>query len=281
MVMKTVIESLDDVAEGLREHYVENTNPTTKKTEFVLAIEGVIDPLPGVKALKQEAGSYRTKLTDIEGRYGKIKAFEGMNAEEVRAKLDRITELEAAAGGKLDDKAIDNIVETRIKTRTGPLERMIQSLTQERDGYKSQVDTYTAKEKTRMVSDEVRQAAVKLKMEPTAVEDAILLAERVMEVGEDGAVTVKDKVGYTPGVDVVTWLGDMQAKRPHWWGPSAGGGAGGNRGGGAADGINPWAHDTWNVTQQNKITISDSKKAERMAASAGTTVGGLKPAKRK
>jgi hypothetical protein len=280
MALKTVLEKLEDVAEPFREHYVE-IKDAKGKVEYVLGLEGSIDPLPQVKTLKQENGGFRIKLRDMETKYGKFDAFKDMDPVEVLAKLDRIAELEAAAGGKLDEAAIEKIVEGRIKTKLSPVERQLATVTAERDGFKAKNEEFTMKEKQRLIADQVRSAALKVKMEPTAVEDAIMLAERIMEVDDNGNVTVKDKVGYTPGIDVSSWLGDMQSKRPHWWGPSAGGGSRGNGGGaGAGGGANPWAHDTWNVTEQNKIYTSDQKRATQMAINAGTTLGGKKPAKK-
>ncbi len=271
MVMKTVLEALDGIPDALREHYVENTNPQGKK-EYVLAIEGTIDPLPGVKALRSEAGTYRTKLTELEKKYGTIAAFEGMNHAEIMAKIDRIAELEAAAGGKIDDKKIDEIVNSRIKTHTGPLERNLQSITAERDNLLNENKAFKESNRQRAIDDNVRQVATELKLLPTAVEDAMLYARGVMEVNEQGVVTMKDT-----GLDVKTWLQDMQAKRPHWWGPSAGGGGAGNGGTGLDGGSNPWSADGWNMTQQGQIVRADPAKAERLAKQAGTTVGGRKP----
>lgn len=279
MVMKTVLDTLDDIAEPLREHYKEiaDSKDANKKI-FVLDIEGSIDPLPGVKALRTENGGYRIKLRDAEAKYGKLEAFKDMDPAEVLAKLDRITELEAAAGGKLDDAAIEKIVEGRIKGKMGPLERQMAALAAERDGFKAKNDEYTQKEKTRMIGDSVRAAATALKLQPEAVDDAIMYAERVMEVNEQGEVVIKDAVGFTPGIDAKAWLGDMQAKRPHWWGPSAGGGAkGGGGGNGFLGGANPFSFEGWNLTEQGKLFNTDKKRAEQLAAQAGTTVGGRKP----
>lgn len=281
MVMKTVLDTLDGLAEPLREHYKEVPDQKDpNKKQFVLDIEGSIDPLPGVKALRTENGGYRIKVRDMEAKYGKFEAFKDMDPAEVLAKLDRIAELEAAAGGKLDDAAIEKIVEGRIKTKTAPLERQLQTVTAERDTYKGKTEEYTVKEQKRMISDEVRSAAVALKMLPEAVEDAIMYAERVMEVSDDGVVSVKDKVGFTPGLSAKDWLSDMQSKRAHWWGPSQGGGSRGGSGGGGNGGENPWSFEKWNVSKQNEIYKTDPKRAEQLAINAGTKLGGTKPAKK-
>ena len=116
-----------------------------------------------------------------------------------------------------------------------------------------------------------------MKVVDTAIEDVTLLAERIFTIDETGKVVAKDNVGCTPGISPEVWLNEMQQKRPHWWGPSAGGGAGGNRGGGSFT-SNPWSAEGWNMTQQGQIYNENPAKAEQMARSAGTSIGGQRPA---
>lgn len=283
MVMKTVLAALDEVDEVLREHYVEQVNPTTKKPEFVLSIEGSIDPLPPVKILKSENAALRVKATDFEKKYGLLKVFEGMNHEEITATLARVAELEAAHGGKIDDKKIDELVNGRLQGKLAPVQRELDTTKAENTTLKAQVEANTTRERQRSIADAIREAATTTKMEPSAVEDAILQAERVMNVSDEGVVTTKDNIGILPGLDVKSWLIDvMQPKRPHWWGPSQGGGSRGNPGGQGGDtGNNPWTAAHWNMTEQGRIVNTDFKKAERMAVQAGTTIGGMKPLPKK
>lgn len=282
MALKTVLEKLDDVPTVFHEHYVEVKDPKTGKTEFVLGLDGPIDPLPAVKALKFENGGFRTRLKEMEAKYGKFEAFKDMDPQEILVKLDRIAELEAAAGGNIDEKKVEAIVEGRVKAKLGPIERASNALKTENESLKAEVAGFKSSNKMRAITDKVREAALKLKLMPEAVDDAIMLAERVMDVDEEGNVTVKDKVGYTPGLDVAAWLSDMQSKRPHWWGPSAGGGSNGNRLLGTGfTGANPWGADSWNLTAQGTILKSDPKRAEQLAIAAGTTIGGKRPAPKK
>ena len=274
MALKALLESLDGLDTTLVEHYKEQTGPGGKK-EFVLDLEGPTDALPAVKTVKAEAATNRTKMKEFETKYGALKAFEGMNAEEVRQKLDRIEELEAAAGGKLDQVAIDKIVETRIKTRLAPLERERDGLKQEKITLTQQIEGFQTANKQRTIADQIRAAATKDKMLPEAVEDAIMLGERQLELTDDGKAAVKDS-----GLDVVNWLNDVKAKRPHWWPATVGGGARGGSGNGSGE-INPWGADTWNVTAQGTMVRTDKLKAEAMAKRAGTTIGGKRPVAKK
>lgn len=276
MAMKTQLESLDDVEENLRGEYKEVTQGDKKV--YVLDIEGSIDVLPGVKSLKAELATGRINRKKIEET---IKAWEPVigsrKPEEVIAMLDRFPELEALAEGKVDEKKLESLVEGRLKNKLGPLERELAS-TKTQLGEKDKIiGDYQSAETRRKITGALNRAARDAKVIDSALEDVEVIGERIFELTEDGKdVVTKDGVGVTPGISPKEWLVEMQAKRTHWWGPSAGGGANGGRGG--SDGQNPWSAEHWNMTEQGKIVNADPAKADRMAKAAGTTVGGRKPA---
>src|SRR6185295_2164324 len=172
--------------------------------------------------------------------------------------LARIPELEAASEGRIDEKKMNELVETRIKGKTAPLERerdMLKATVAEKD--KVIIGFQTA-ETNRKITGAVTKAARDAKVVDTAVEDIELLGERLFEVTEDGRVVTKDGVGTIPGMEPKDWLAEMQSKRPHWWGPTGGGGAGGGRpNGGGGAGNNPWSREHWNFSEQSKIVQAD------------------------
>jgi hypothetical protein len=277
MALKAQIESLEDVAEGLRSEYRETQDPTSKKTVYVLDIDGPIDPLPGARTLKDENARRRIENTKLTEQVGKFKVLGERDPNEILSILDRVPELEAAAKGKLDETTINGIVETRLRSKLAPIER-------ERDQFKTRATELeaantelTAKERKRLITTAASSAARATKVIDSALEDVELLAERVLEVDDHGNVVTRDGVGVTPGLSAKDWLADMQAKRPHWWGPSAGGGAGGAGGGRGGSGANPWKAETWNMTEQMAIVRTDRARADKLAQAAGTTVGGGKP----
>lgn len=270
--MKAVLDNLDDLDESLHSEYVEN--PTDKK--FYLKVEE-IDSLPVVKKLKEENGARRIELKKVKTS---LEAFGDLKPDEVREQLDRIPELEAAASGKIDETKIETIVQARIKKVVAPIER-------ERDTFKTQVaekdkeiEGFKTERVTRKIHDAVVKAATGSKMLDSAREDAIMLAERVFEVGEDGSVATKDNVGVTPGISPEVWLTEMQEKRPHWWGNSVGGGATGSRQNGGFN-ENPFTREHWNMTKQGEMVKANRTRAEQMAKAAGTTIGGGMPAAKK
>lgn len=267
-MLKAILDSL----EGVEPHF--HSLYTERNGKFELTgIEGVktqadIDRLQ--TALTKERNDHKT-LKD------RVSLFGDRKPEDIIAALDRIPELEAAAKGNLDEGKLNEIVEGRIKSRLAPVERQAQTLQQQLSEANASLEMLRAKDSLRIITDAVRGAASKLKVVDSAVEDVTLLAERLFTIDETGAVVTKDNVGVTPGISADVWLTDMQAKRPHWWGPSQGGGAGGNRGGGSGV-TNPWSKDSWNLTEQGRIYKENSSKAEQLAKAAGTTIGGPKPA---
>ena len=197
---------------------------------------------------------------------------------DVQAKLDRIAELEAAAEGKLDEEQINKLVEGRLTQKTAPLECQVNTLTEERDTARAENDVLKGQIETRDRNDAVRAVATEMKVISTAIPDVEMVAGMYLERNEAGDfVTKADVKDVTPGVDVKQFLKEMQKMRPHWWPASEGGGAGGGTGLGQGE-ANPWKAETWNATTQGQILRRDRDLATRLAKSAGTTIGGPKPA---
>jgi hypothetical protein len=244
--------------------------------------------LTGVEGVKTQADVDRlsTSLTNERTEHKKTKdklagwAAFGDKPDEVRARLDRVEELELLVDGKGDQTKVDQLVEARLKQRIAPVER-------ERDELKTKVNDLTTlisgfenEKKTNTIHGEIRKAAKKVGLLDGAIEDAILHGERVLELDATGKVVTKDGVGVTPGLAPDVWLGDLKQTRTHWWGETVGGG--GKGGGGGGKGPNPWSADGWNMTQQGAYIKEHGRaKADQMAKLAGTTVGGQRPAAKK
>lgn len=201
--------------------------------------------------------------------------------EEVRASLDRIPELEAAGGGKIDETKMEELVNARIGQKTAPLERtigdkdkLIGTLQDENASLKQSIER-------RDLHEQVRTIGTEMKIQSTAMPDAEMLAGAYFERDPDtGAfITKADVVGVEPGLDIKQFMKVMQQQRPHWWPNSQGGGAGGGDAAALDGKANPWSHGSWNMTEQGKVVTEHGMEvAERLAKSAGTQVGGLKPA---
>lgn len=276
MALNTSYDTQEDIPEVHRELFTERDG----KWE-----------LTGVTGMKTQADIDRvqTGLTkersDHKETKVKLKAFEDVDLEQITKDQTELTELrakiEAGAGGNFDqekfDEAVDKLATARTATATAPLTRDLTKMTDERDTLVEENAEFKTRETNRTISDAVRQAATGIKVIDTAVDDVLLLGERIFEVQEDGTVLTKDNVGVTPGIAPDIWLAEMQEKRPHWWPTSQGGGAPGS-GGGTGFAENPWTTEHWNLTKQGQQVRLDGTKAETMAKAAGTTIGGPRPA---
>ena len=274
--LKTVYDNEDDIPESVenfRELFVE------KNGKFELTgISGIQTPANVARlqtGLEKERDAHKATKE-------RLKVWGDMDHEDVVSKLDRIPELEAAAKGKLDDQAIEEIVQRRLdgtlKSKLGPIERENTKLKRERDEFAEKIGTFEQRETRRSIRDETGKALLAAKVIPEAHEDALFLAERLMEVTEDGNVITKDGNGVPPGLHPADWLTEIQDKKPHWWPPAVGGGARGSRGGTTFGGPNPWSADGWNMTAQGQyVRAHGTEKASRLAEAAGTKIGGERP----
>lgn len=201
----------------------------------------------------------------------------GRPVDEVLVDLDKIGEYKMAAEGNMDEAKIEEIVTTRLKSATAPLERQITTLTTDKDALAGQVTAFETQNVTRTITDDIRKAATESKMHSGAVDDAIMLGLNNMTLNEAGQVVTKDNVGVTAGVPADVWLTEMQPNRSHWWPENKGAGLkGGGTGTGGA--TNPFSGKDWNMTAQGAMVQADPAKAQAMAQAAGTTVGGARPA---
>jgi len=248
---------------------------TSKDGKYVLLGAGEIKTVDDVSRVQE---GLRKEREDHKDTRLKLSKFGALDPDDVVTKLDRIVELEAAAGGKIDETKINEMVEARLRTKTAPLERQITTLTTEKGDLETAVGAYKGNERKRTIHDHIRKAASTAKLRDTAMEDALLLGENIFDVDESGRVVTKDNVGVTPGIEPTVWLSEVKNTRPHWWPESQGAGLPGGQGGNAGAN-NPFTAANWNMTEQGKLVTADRSRAEQLAKSAGTTLGGPKPAK--
>jgi len=254
---------------------------------FTAGADGKIT-LTGVTGLKtqKDVDTVREALRKEREDHGKtkdlLKPWGELNAEETLAQLDRIKELEAAAGGKLDEAKLNELVEGRISQKTGPLQRQIDALTKDKDTLAQENTTLKGQIESRDRNDAVRAVATESKVLATAIPDMEMAASVMLEKDADGNLVTKSGInGITPGLNVKEWTKEMQKLRPHWWPESEGGGARGGGGGAGFTGNNPFSHEHWSLTEQGKYLQANGRDAaDKLAKAAGTTVGGQRPPKK-
>lgn len=276
--IESVYDSEEQIPEAFRELYTE------RRGKWELTGVRGIKTQADVDRLQRSLESEREEHRQTKERYRPFSELGDL--DDVRQKLDRFPELEALADGKVDEgeieKLVDGRVEGRIRSKLAPLERDMKSLQQERDQLAQENDALKTERTRRTVSDAVTKALNAAKVLPEAHEDALLLAERVFEIAEDGEVITRDQVGVTPGLRPAEWLQEIQERKTHWWPGTTGGGArGGARPGVALGGPNPWSAKSWNKTEQGRfLREHGEEKAKRAAEAAGTTIHGPRPESR-
>lgn len=241
--------------------------------------------LSGVTGMKtqRDVDTVKEALRKERKDHGKTKdalrAWGSLNAEETLTQLDRVKELEAAAGGKLDDEKLNELVERRLAQKTGPLERQIKELIEAGTTLEKENAALKSSIESRNLNDSVRSVALESKSHSTAIPDIEMAASVMLEKNDEGRwVTKSDIDGLTPGLDVKGWMKEMIKIRPHWWPESHGGGGRGGGGGNSFSGNNPFSREHWNLTEQGKIMNEQGREvADRMAKAAGTKVGGVRP----
>lgn len=277
MKIKLSYDAKTDIPTGFEDLYTEKDGKfALTGVEGMKSQEDINRIQAGLVLERTDHKKTKDKLATIVAVLGDLKP------EDVVAKLDLVDELQAKVDAKgkdgaPDEAAIERIVETRVKRALAPVER-------ERDGLKKQVGDLTVERdslggtiRKGKLEDQVRSAAVALKVLGPAVDDVLLNANQLFEIDEaTGKAMTKDNVGVTPGLSPDVWLKDMQEKRPHWWPASQGGGAlGSGKDGGKSVMGNPWSPANWNLTHQGQyIREHGAEKASLMAAQAGTKVGG-------
>lgn len=274
MALKAIVDTL----EGLDEHVAGLY--TQRGDKFELSVE-----IPGIEGIKSFTDfnrlneALRKERSDHKLIKDRFAPLGDRKVEDILTIFDRLPELEAAAANnKVDETKIESLVSARLIAKLSPVERELTTAREALAQRDAKIQSFEQRELQRTIGDAVRTATSKMKVVDSAVEDVTLLAERIFTIDESGKVVAKDNVGCTPGIAPEVWLTEMQAKRPHWWGPSGGGGApgnGGRPGGGGSS--NPWSADGWNMTEQGRIYQENPARADQLARSAGTTVGGSRP----
>ena len=273
MTIRALYDSADDVPEPYRDLFEERDGKFQLTKIEGIATEADVSRMR--RALDSERNSHKDLKTRWTGFFGERKP------EDVQALLDRLPELETLANGKVDETKLNELAEARARGKLAPVERKLTETERALQQAMEQVKLFQTEKQQRTIGDAVRAAAVKGKMLDTAQEDALLLAERVFEVTEDGKVMTRDGLqNVPPGLSPDVWLSDMQKARPHWWPASSGGGARGGSGNGSG-GANPFSADGWNLTEQGRVIREQgAERAAQLARVAGTTVGGPRPVKK-
>ncbi len=275
MELKALYDSLDDIPEAVddfRSLFVERDGRYELAGLHGVKTQADVDRLQKALSAEREA---------VKAAKERLKPWQDFDYDEVISKLDRLPELEAAAAGKLDDAAIEEIAQRRaegaVRSKLAPVERELKSARTELEELRAERSKLVQERAARQREDQLRPLMTKANVLPEHYEDVLLYAERHLEQTEDGHWMARDGIGVTPGLGPAEWLAEMLERRPGWLPANVGGGAKGSGASGAL-GNNPWSANHWNISEQGRILRDKGREyADRLASAAGTKVGGLKP----
>jgi len=280
--LKTSYETVEEIPEGFGDLYVERNG----KFDLV-GVEGIktqqdIDKLQEAARKEREAHKETkeklAKFADVDPD-----SLPGMLEElkEAQAKLTTLT-----AEGKIDEAAVDERIQAAVNRAVGPVQRDKEGLARQLEAQKKVVaekeaivTKLEADKQAEKVQNSIRAALLDAKVLPSAIEDAVLVGERMFELVDNKLVTRPD-IGITPGLAPKEWAKDMMESRPHWWPASVGGGAVGGRGGSSSLKENPWSKEGWSLTKQGQaVKELGPEKAAELAARVGSKLGDTHPNK--
>lgn len=280
--LRTSYEKVEDIPEGYGELFAERNG----RFEIV-GVEG-IKTQADIDKLQEAARKERELHKTTKEQLALFTGFDPValpamveELEEAKAKLATLT-----AEGKIDETKIKDQIDAAVNRAVGPVARDKEALSRQLEAQKkttaekeAMITKLEADKQAEKVQQAIRQAVLDAKVLPSAVEDAVLVGERMFEF-VDGKLVTRADVGITPGLEPKAWAKDMQESRPHWWPASVGGGAQGGKGGSITLKDNPWSAEGWNITAQGKaVRELGAEKAAELAARVGSKLGAVRPTK--
>jgi hypothetical protein len=271
-VLKTVLESLDDVPEAIREHYKEQKQGD--KTVYVLDLDGV-DAHPGVVNLKsafERVKADKKKLgEDLAAANAKLKDIpEDFDATEwERLRTDEQTR-QSDPGNNDVRKQIETAtaaVKSQYEAKIAKIKKDSDAAIAERDRKIAALDADIRK---RLVTDGLTAALTEAGVtNPAFLKAARAMLEHDVEVvEEDGSRTAKmksDLGGDDLAKYVQNWVQGDEGKA--FVSPAKGADSKGGNSRSSED--NPFGKTGWNKTAQGQLIRADRAKAERLAKAAG------------
>jgi hypothetical protein len=228
---------------------------------WILDVDGAVE--------KSKLDEFRsTNVALLKERDDLKKRFEGIDPDEVRKLADEKRKLEEAQQLKAGE--VEKVVEARVKTLRGELEKQVSSLTSERDALNGRLVTI-------QIDQGIVASASKRGLRASAIPDITARARNLFKLVNgvptafeaDGQTVRQGKDGVTP-MTLEEWVDTQVSEAPHLFESNAGGGAAGNGSGGVGNRSvkNTFRKETWNLTEQMKLTKTDPQLAQRLKAAA-------------
>ncbi len=262
MALKAILQSLEDAPETWRSGYQQQADGT-----FRLDVEGGFKTADEVTKLHSALEAERKTARDAST---KLKAFDGMDPEEVKKAMTAYGNLDAEKKKALED------AEAVHKARMAPVEK-------ERDDAKKEAAEVTGKYHAMLKANTFANVkCIKDLCYPTITPETVFVQmetrghvhiENDEVVFTDAAgMKILDINGKTDANKAIHQLLTTTAYGQAFIPPPSGSGMHPNAGARAAGTANPWKKETFNLTEQGRILKEDRALAERLAKEAGASL---------
>lgn len=156
-----------------------------------------------------------------------LKNFDGVDPKAAKEALKLLSENEEMM--MLKDGKFEEVIEKRLSGIRSEHEEELQKVMAELDGHRSGLEKYQTLYSSKMVDDAIREAALKAKVRPEAIEDILNKGRQIFKLGEDEmSVEARDKDGRlrkTEDEKILTtanWIESLKTQSPHYWPQSKG-----------------------------------------------------------
>ncbi len=206
MPLKPIVDTLDEIAEPMREHYTERDG------KFHLAVEGLV-PKERVAEFRDTNIALKREMDELRTRFDGIDPDEYRKLNE-RAQKERDKKL-------IDAGKLDELVDQRVSGMKAEHEKVLRSLTEEKAKLGAQLEGL-------VIDGAIRDAATKAGARPEAIEDFLYRGRRIFRLQEGKAVPLdEDRVVYGKSggpMEISEWVSTLAEKAPHLFQPTTGGG---------------------------------------------------------
>lgn len=212
MALKFVLDSIEDLDEGIKALYSKHTDG-----KFYLDVEGAVSKSK-VDEFRDNNVSLKQQVEEMTDKYGNVDI----------EKYNELMEKAAQDDGKkrVSMEKVDEIVAERTKAMKAEHGNQIDALQTANSGLNGQLNGL-------LIDGAVRSAAIEAKVRNVAVEDVVLRAKTTFKVVDGKAVAhdgegavIYGKDGSNP-LSTAEWIGGLKTTAPHLFEESKGGGAGG------------------------------------------------------
>lgn len=207
---------------------IDLTNPDVKK----LVDDAVTAATAGLRenkdAILTEKRETKAELDALRTTWGDL------DPEMVKAVMSRMANDEETR--LIGEGKVDEVIDRRTSKMRADFDNKVEALAKKLGESELMSQGLTAKISELIVGRGVRDAALKLGVQPAALEDIEMRARGTFSVSDtfeieardadDAIIIGKDGKG---NLQPSEWLEGMRENSPHWWPPSNGGGAGGAR----------------------------------------------------